>query len=62
MKIAGYALNACAFAFGAWIASTALESEAASATDAPPTAGGDPADSTIAAPTTVDYGPHLEPR
>jgi hypothetical protein len=63
-KIAGYALNACAFVFGAWVAATALESGAANATQEPPAAAGEfaPVDTPIEMPMTVDYGPHLEVR
>lgn len=54
-KLAGYALNACAFALGAWIAGSALEPAEAN-TAAVPSAEGVEASPT---PTTVDYGPHV---
>ena len=54
-KLAGYALNACAFALGAWIAGTALEPAEANTAAAPSAEVVEASP----APTTVDYGPHV---
>jgi hypothetical protein len=63
-KTAGYALMACAFAAGAWIAATAIGSVDASSTETTPAAMGEapPMDARFVEPTSVDYGAHLEPR
>ncbi len=58
-KLFGYALNACAFALGAWIAATVLEPAEASPGAAPLA---EAAEDAARAPTTVDYGPQLTPR
>jgi hypothetical protein len=61
MKIAEYACNALAFVLGAWIAATALDSGAASSTEAIAASGQSaPLEASTEVPTTVDYGPHLE--
>jgi hypothetical protein len=63
-KTAGYALIVCAFTAGVWIAATAIGSGDANSTEATPAATGESAsvDARFVEPTTVDYGPHLEPR
>jgi hypothetical protein len=61
MKVAEYACNALAFVLGAWIAATALDSGAVSSMDAVAASGESASvEASIEAPTTVDYGPHLE--
>ena len=63
-KTAGYALVVCALAAGAWIAATAIGSVDANSTEATPAATGEFAtvDARFVEPTSVDYGPHPEPR
>jgi hypothetical protein len=61
-KTAGYALTACLFAAGAWMAATALGSgnenptaaTAATADEVPA------ADVRFMEPTSIDYGAHLQ--
>ena len=54
-KLAGYPLNACAFALGAWIAGSALEPAEANTAAPQPTEVVE----TAPVPTTIDYGPHI---
>ena len=63
-KTAGYALMVCALAAGAWVAATAFGSGDANRTEATPADAGEATAvyARFVEPTSIDYGPHLEPR